>query len=92
MSLVFGSQINGFTFRLWSTCQVGIKQPENPSTIMADEGWQLDGESTFSIEPLCERVLKCLAGQAAEVDQVRWRAETRWVADELLLEVQLEPS
>lgn len=91
MSLVFEGEISGFTFRLWSTCQVGIKHVNDLAKAKADEGWQLDGESTFYIDPLCERVLKCLAGQAADVDQIRWRAATRYVGNDILLEIQLEP-
>lgn len=92
VSLVFEDRLDGFTYRLWSTCHVGIKCVSSPADAKADEGWELVNEDTpYYIAPLCEQVLKCLAGQKADLKHVRWRASTRWVDDVILLEVQLEP-
>lgn len=92
VGLVFEDQLTGFTFRQWSTCHIGIKHISNTVDAKADEGWKLsEGKVAFYIDPLCEQVLKHLAGQGADLSQVRWRATTRWVGSDILLEVQLEP-
>ncbi len=93
VSLVFDGSIQNFTYRTWSTGMVGIKHLVQPFHVDIDEGWRIPEDGVaFYIDPLCEQVLRQLAGEGADTTRVRWRAETRWVADELLLEVQLEPS
>ncbi len=91
VSLVFENQIDGFTYRRWSTSHVGIMHLSDKAELKADEGWRLDDDELFDADFMCERVLQQLAGQDSNVYEVRWRATTRWVGNDILLEVQLEP-